>query len=518
MFRSKPPVEKSAMAAPAPKQDRARAPQQPPVKTCEPRPAASQSEAQPAGAEPGGNPPDLTRWIAFAGAAVFAVLIGLAVLFFAMGQFRDLPAMPTSVITDATALASTAEAQPSATAAAVAGDGNQATPQATATIAPTPEPLTYTIAEGDTLVTVAEAYGVSLAEILALNPSIVDPNQVGIGQQILIPAPVPTPLPLLVAGATVGAFAPGPDAGSTPTGAIFEGDLAGAYPLTRVGRRLAIHYQPGSFTEQSGADAVLAETEEILSFVEQKLDVSYRGALDVYLAGELFAEPQQALRGRAYPTQRRLFVLFDGTGTPAERRYLVAHEMTHVVAWHTYGIPDTVLLSEGLASYAGQDYLAEGGFISYQSFCRALASANRLPSIASIQNSLGGFQGHIQNLYYYSAAACFVGHLFEDKGPPAFAELYPTSNYSGHYGMTLGELDVDFQQSLAAEDGPALDFDAGTLVAYYDEVRADYDRLLADPRPDEQAYQVLDRARIAVVTGDFTAARSMLDEFNSIAP
>ena len=67
------------------------------------------------------------------------------------------------------------------------------TPTATPTPAPTPTPeptpaaIEYTIVEGDTLWDIAEAYGVSVDAITALNPDL-DAAALGIGQVILIPA------------------------------------------------------------------------------------------------------------------------------------------------------------------------------------------------------------------------------------------------------------------------------------------------------------------------------------------
>jgi hypothetical protein len=59
------------------------------------------------------------------------------------------------------------------------------------TITPVPLPTqqTYVIKKGDTLSKVANAFGITLAELLAANPAIKNPNVVALGQQIVIPAP-----------------------------------------------------------------------------------------------------------------------------------------------------------------------------------------------------------------------------------------------------------------------------------------------------------------------------------------
>jgi hypothetical protein len=175
------------------------------------------------------------------------------------------------------------------------------------------------------------------------------------------------------------------------------------------------------------------------------------------------------------------------------------------------------MLAEGLATYSGEYYLEQGGFIASWDFCRALDQTNRMQSISAIQNSSGEFQGHILNLYNYYTAACFVGYLFEQGGPEAFEALYPTSNYTGNYGAGPGQLEVDLRNSLSSDTTP-LPFDPQTLVDYYDEVRAGYERLLARSSPDQEAYLTLDRARLAVVSNDFTKAREELDKFKAMLP
>ena len=40
---------------------------------------------------------------------------------------------------------------------------------------------------GDTLSQIAQQFGVSLAQLLAVNPAIIDPNVISAGQEILIP-------------------------------------------------------------------------------------------------------------------------------------------------------------------------------------------------------------------------------------------------------------------------------------------------------------------------------------------
>jgi LysM repeat protein len=61
------------------------------------------------------------------------------------------------------------------------------------TVPPAPTPVVYTIKKGDTLSKIATANGITIEELLAANPSIKDPNKIGLGQQIIIPAPSQEP-------------------------------------------------------------------------------------------------------------------------------------------------------------------------------------------------------------------------------------------------------------------------------------------------------------------------------------
>jgi len=62
-------------------------------------------------------------------------------------------------------------------------------PSVEPTPTPAPTPVVYVIKKGDTLSKIATANGLTLAELMAANPSIKDPNKISEGQQIVIPVP-----------------------------------------------------------------------------------------------------------------------------------------------------------------------------------------------------------------------------------------------------------------------------------------------------------------------------------------
>lgn len=77
-------------------------------------------------------------------------------------------------------------------------------PALTEILLPTPTPILYTVAKGDTLEAIANQYGVSLEALLGANPGL-QPAALPVGTQLVIPAdavqtaaPAPTPAPVPV--------------------------------------------------------------------------------------------------------------------------------------------------------------------------------------------------------------------------------------------------------------------------------------------------------------------------------
>ncbi|MEJ2148933.1 MAG: LysM domain-containing protein, partial [Chloroflexota bacterium] len=215
----------------------------------------------------------------------------------------------------------------------------------------------HTVQPGETLETIAQHYGVSVAEIQNTN-SLPNPDAIYSGQRLAIPGvrvesaeaapanltPTATPNPLE-------GLERGPLMTDWPR-SILEGDLDENYPSIYEHARFTLHYQPGTYPDQN-LDQVVGLAADALARVESTLGVSLNGTFDIYVAGTLYEEPNAHLRGMSISKDRRLFVLLDGSGDEAENAYLVTHEMTHLVAWNTLGIPSSTMLSEGLATYVG---------------------------------------------------------------------------------------------------------------------------------------------------------------------
>jgi LysM repeat protein len=59
-------------------------------------------------------------------------------------------------------------------------------PTATATLPPSPTPVTYIVKDGDTLSSIARAHGITLDELMSAN-GLRDPNKIAVGQVLVIP-------------------------------------------------------------------------------------------------------------------------------------------------------------------------------------------------------------------------------------------------------------------------------------------------------------------------------------------
>jgi nucleoid-associated protein YgaU len=117
------------------------------------------------------------------------VLIALVLLAVAAVAVFFLPSVLRGLLGGGTAASPTATASGSGS---VAPTGSAtAVPSPTAT--PGPTQLIYVVKSGDTLTRIADQFDVTVEQILAANPEITNPNNISVGQQIVIPTATPAP-------------------------------------------------------------------------------------------------------------------------------------------------------------------------------------------------------------------------------------------------------------------------------------------------------------------------------------
>jgi len=125
--------------------------------------------------------------------AVIAILaLGVAGVIFLPGLLSGRhPATPTPPVVASPTLPPFGSASPFVTATPAATVAPSAAPSATPE--PTATPRTYRIKSGDQLYNIARRFHVTVAEILAANPQITDPDHIVVGQVIVIPQPAASP-------------------------------------------------------------------------------------------------------------------------------------------------------------------------------------------------------------------------------------------------------------------------------------------------------------------------------------
>jgi LysM repeat protein len=381
-------------------------------------------------------------------------------------------------------------------------------PEPTATSLPPLGPITYTVQAGDTLFGIALDNGTTVDALKSTNDLTSD--TIFPGDVLTIPTTSTLTTKILPPTAAVISVTPSSST-SLWSPSPLEGDLQKAYPLTVDTERFTLHYQPNSPAARD-RDLVVQMIETALAHVEKVLQVKLDGRLDVYAAGSLFVPPDMALRGRSFSAQRRFFFLYDDSGTPTDRLYILTHELTHPTTWNTLGQPASVMLHEGVAVYTGMELIKDEGYLPLATFCAAYHQIGRLPDLTGAPS----FQGHIRNLDTYYAAGCFVQYLIEKYSATRFAKVYHSGDYATVYGKSLAQLQADWIARLEASD-IALPFDPKNLADNVTKVADAYDRLFnsfTGTVAQQRAYRELDQARTALLHGHLADTITHLDAFN----
>jgi hypothetical protein len=110
------------------------------------------------------------------------VLVGLVVLAIAALALFFLPTIITAVFGNRPAGAS-----PSPSSSVASSAGAPSASPAEPTAVPSPTPLTYKVVSGDTLTKIAKKFNVTVAQILAANPTIKNADTIKVGDKIVIP-------------------------------------------------------------------------------------------------------------------------------------------------------------------------------------------------------------------------------------------------------------------------------------------------------------------------------------------
>jgi LysM repeat protein len=367
----------------------------------------------------------------------------------------------------------------------------------TATPAPTggASPQTHIVTSGETLEGIAAYYGLDAAALRAENYMVGD--AIFPGQHLLLPPPGEVPaLPAYQFS-------------------ILEGNLAATYPLTWDNGSFILHYAPATYTSIDPA-IVAGLVQNALVNAEAVFQAPLPHNFDVYPAGSVFAPPNRALRGRSFSSSLYYLFLQDGTGSATDQQYIAAHELTHLYSWNVFGVPVSVMLSEGAAVYAGMQTISAFDYLPLDTFCASYLQAGALPYVSS---SLS-FDGHNIDLENYYTAGCFVGYLIQGYGPNSFGQLYNTGNYESVYSASLLSLEADWRAFTATVPIPGW-LDAASLVSQVDAVTLAYEQFFPsfNGTPIQlQAYRLLDLARLSLLAGRLSDSTGYLQAFYTLFP
>ena len=128
---------------------------------------------------------------------------------------------------------------------------------------------------------------------------------------------------------------------------------------------------------------------------------------------------QKSGDGHAEPNSKTLHILAFDTRKGGPMENLVAHEGTHVIAYHSWGPPGTALFAEGLAVWVAGSY----GGTTIQEWKKRLPESRR-----TMAQFLGQLFRQLPEQQTYPAAGILVGALIEKIDLAKFREhLYPAT-------------------------------------------------------------------------------------------
>lgn len=340
-----------------------------------------------------------------------------------------------------------------------------------------------------------------------------------------MPTTMPTPLP---ATTVVPAPTPPPGTAAIPEpfpvrpaqDPIPRGALAAALPGVRRTAHFTVHYKPGTFSE-SALDVFERDAESAVAWIEEQLQVRWKGRADYYLAYAMFPPPASGVRGQTRYRSHAIFQLYDGMSTANERRYVTTHEITHQVIADTVGDAYSAMASEGLAVWTGESYRVTDGTVSIDGFSRAALETGKMIPITELSDG-GAFQGHLFYRYPYDEAGSFVGFLIKTYGVPKFKRVYKSGEYLDVYGKPLTALEAEWKQYLRSYGavGPFAP-DGLRYLEHLEKVQAGFSRLFTvlPTRPVPlRCYELIVAARTAADRADFPAVTRALTEFDALLP
>lgn len=287
---------------------------------------------------------------------------------------------------------------------------------------------------------------------------------------------------------------------------------------------LTVIYEPDSFAAAQLGEFV-NNWQQALTYARERLKIKNPPAMTYELRSDGAPDPLGlGVRGFSDTPKNRVYQLYDGSGDSPDRRYITAHELGHILMNYKVGPGANLMLIEGIAMYASDEFLKRAGMISIHDFAVAAYEQKRLPTIGTISQPSADYNGRLTARLNYDLAGSFVSWLIETYGQDKFDKAYPGASYSVAYGKNLTELNQEWVKFLADRSkNQPLSFDSAKYFGYLDRVSADYQRLYRQAAQNNNklnpaAYEAVDLARLATDRLDFAAADIQLQQFDKALP
>jgi len=284
---------------------------------------------------------------------------------------------------------------------------------------------------------------------------------------------------------------------------------------------LMVVYEPNSFAA-SHLSEFLANWKEASDYVKERLKLKTAITMTIELRTDGAPQPLGlGVRGFSDVAKGYVYQLYDGSGDSLDRRYITAHEMGHMVAYKKWGAGANLMLIEGLAMYASDEFLRQAGFITLDDFAVAANQQKRLVSIAQLSTAPEAeFNGRLTGRVNYDLAGSFVSWLIETYGLDKFGVVYTTGRYVPVYNKTLEQLNQEWIKFLENRSkNQSVKFDSTTYFGFLDRVSLDYLKLYArvtqnNDRLNQSAYDTIDKARLYLDRLDYPNTEEQLKLFD----
>jgi LysM repeat protein len=151
-------------------------------------------EPEPKSAQLGGTADTALPWVLKAAVVLLLAVSAGLIAAWVVASLKAVPIPASAIVTASPAPGATAA--PSGQPTPPTSEQPRHTPTPSPALTPEPPPFVHVVQQGEYLTLIADMYGVTVADILALN-DIANPNRIRVGRELLIPGygiqPSPSP-------------------------------------------------------------------------------------------------------------------------------------------------------------------------------------------------------------------------------------------------------------------------------------------------------------------------------------